>query len=160
MPELQGRLSIGIHDLPIGRPKHDANRLGGSMDCSSGGAVVGERLIVGVLFEDRPPAENRAAAVLATSLVDRASQQLDDALPVGGRVELCPAGKWREHDVLGRAEVGRRAVFPAAPSLVLGDPIEPGALEPCTVAERSSAVQTGPRCGRSTRPSLTLLPRR
>ena len=92
-PQPPGSLPIGIDELPVGRAKHGADRLGGCMDRWSGRAVVSEGLVVRVLAEDGFPAKDGAAGAQMAPSLDRVSHQSDDALPVHGGFEPRPAGE-------------------------------------------------------------------
>jgi hypothetical protein len=135
---------VGSYELPVSHPQHDADRLGGGMDSWSGRPVVSERLVVWVLAEYGLPAENGATGALMATFLDRLSHELDDALPIHVAFESRPTGKGREHDALGSTEVSGGSAISAPPSLVLGGPIEPGAVKLRTVTQRPSAVHAGP----------------
>ena len=105
---------------------------------------MSERLVVRVLAQDGLSAQNGAAGPLMATLLDDPSYKVDDALPVLIELETHPAGKPREHDALGRAEVCGGSAVAAPPSLVLRCPIEPCALKVGAVTEGSSAVHAGP----------------
>ena len=105
---------------------------------------MSERLVVRVLAQDGFSAQDGAAGPLMATILHDLSHKVDDALPVLIELKTRPAGKWREHDALGRAEVCGGSAVAAPPSLVLRGPIEPCALKVGAVTEGSSAVHAGP----------------